>query len=279
MIQYNHSLSDEYINSILNTRGRFGGPENEYSETHHIIPVCLGGPTVEENLIDLYGREHYEVHRLLALENPNMGCLVNAWWIMATMKNEHQERYFITAEEYEEARAFYARYQSMAMSGEGNPMYGKNAYEGKSEEEMRIIAEKKSKALKGKKRTDEQKLHYRESKLGDKNPMKQLTGDKHPHYGKKYYQSPDGTDGGYFVEGEQPKGWIHKMNYNLTTPRTGENNPAYGRHWYHDGIVKIYTYECPEGFVAEFKKSLPSIKLKDLDEYLKSKVKEEAVDI
>jgi len=33
--------------------------------------------------------------------------------------------------------------------------------------------------------------------------------------------------------------------------RTGENNPAYGRHWYNNGIETIYCYEneVPEGYV------------------------------
>ena len=41
----------EFINSILESRGRFacGG---EYYERHHIIPKCIGGTNDEENLID-----------------------------------------------------------------------------------------------------------------------------------------------------------------------------------------------------------------------------------
>ena len=182
MICYNHKLSDEYIQTILATRGRFGIPEGEYKERHHIIPECLGGKTVEDNLIDLYAREHYEVHRLLALENPTMNCLVQAWWLMAFMKNPNQtSRYFITAEEYEEIKVFYSEHQSIRFSGEGNPMYGKNAFANKTPEEMLIIAEKKSKALKGKKRTAETRHNLSLSKLGDKNPMKGLTGAKHPN--------------------------------------------------------------------------------------------------
>lgn len=182
MRNYNHTLHDEFINSILNTRGRFGIPEGEYKETHHIIPECLGGKTEEGNLIDLYAREHYEAHRLLAIENPTIDCLVQAWWMMAFMKNKNQsERYFLTAEEYEEVKIFYAKHQSEKFSGEGNPMYGKNAFANKTPEEMAIIAAKKSKALKGKKRTAETRYNLHLSKLGDKNPMKGLTGAKHPN--------------------------------------------------------------------------------------------------
>ena len=38
---------NEFIQNILNTRGRFGIPEGEYKERHHIIPECNGGQTEE----------------------------------------------------------------------------------------------------------------------------------------------------------------------------------------------------------------------------------------
>ena len=96
-------MYDEFINNILETRGRHGCGD-EYFETHHIIPKCLDGTNDEENLIDLFAREHFEAHRLLALENPNNEKLTYAWWMMATIKNEYQERCRINAEEYEEAK-------------------------------------------------------------------------------------------------------------------------------------------------------------------------------
>lgn len=43
MIEYNHKLHDEFIQNILDTRGRFN--VDCYSERHHIIPECCGGPT------------------------------------------------------------------------------------------------------------------------------------------------------------------------------------------------------------------------------------------
>lgn len=68
----------EFIQNILNTRGRFACGD-EYHEQHHIVPRCMNGTNDEENLIDLYAREHYEAHRLLALENPENEKLVYAW--------------------------------------------------------------------------------------------------------------------------------------------------------------------------------------------------------
>lgn len=40
----------------------------------------------EDNLIDLFAREHYEAHRLLVLENPNNHKLAYAWSMMARAK-------------------------------------------------------------------------------------------------------------------------------------------------------------------------------------------------
>ena len=149
----------------------------------------------------------------------------------------------------DEEKAEIRKCLSIAMSGENNPMFGKNAYAGKTDEELKLISEKKSKSLTGKKRNDEQKKHYSESKMGDKNPMKKQTGDKHPNHGKKCYTSPDGSDSRYYVPGEEPDGWEQKMHYNLTVSRHGEHNAAFGRHWYNNGERNVYEYECPEGYI------------------------------
>ena len=122
---------EEFINNILETRGRNGCGE-EYHETHHIVPKCMGGSNDEDNLIDLFAREHFEAHRLLALENPENKKLVYAWNRMCNSKNGDYE---ISAEEYEEARKAH----SNAISGENNPWYGKHL----SEETRKKLSESK----------------------------------------------------------------------------------------------------------------------------------------
>lgn len=94
---------NEFINNILETRGRNGCGE-EYHEQHHIVPKCMGGSNDKDNLIDLFAREHFEAHRLLALENPENEKLTYAWGCMAFVKRKDTDRYEVTAEEYEEAR-------------------------------------------------------------------------------------------------------------------------------------------------------------------------------
>ena len=93
----------EFIDNILETRGRHGCGE-KYHETHHIIPKCMGGTNDADNLVDLFAREHFEAHRLLALENPENEKLVYAWSCMVFVKKKGTDRYEVTAEEYEEAR-------------------------------------------------------------------------------------------------------------------------------------------------------------------------------
>lgn len=128
----------EFIQNILNTRGRFSCGD-EYHERHHVIPKCLGGNNNEDNLIDLYAKEHYEAHKLLALENPNNYKLQYAWISMGFLKSATtKERYLITADEYEILKKLSSKLASIRMTGEGNPMYGKTL----SEETKRKIGEK-----------------------------------------------------------------------------------------------------------------------------------------
>lgn len=116
----------EYIQNILDSRGRFNAPENEYKERHHIIPKCMDGTNDKSNLIDLFAREHYEAHRLLALENPENQSLQYAWLSMGFLTPPHtQGRYKVTAEEYEQLKLLDSQLASIRMTGSGNPMYGK----------------------------------------------------------------------------------------------------------------------------------------------------------
>lgn len=91
---------NEFIQNILNTRGRHG-IENEYYERHHILARCCGGTDEENNLIDLFAEEHYIAHKLLAEENPNTIGLQQAFACMSFMKKDH---YKVTCEEYAAAR-------------------------------------------------------------------------------------------------------------------------------------------------------------------------------
>lgn len=51
---------------------------NDYTERHHIIPLCLGGTNQSENLVNLTPEEHYLAHQLLIKIYPNHKGLVYA---------------------------------------------------------------------------------------------------------------------------------------------------------------------------------------------------------
>ena len=113
-----------FIDNILQTHGRFNCGD-EYHERHHIVPKCLGGVNDENNLIDLFAREHFEAHRLLAMENPCNSGLQYAWWNMCQIQgNDRQERYIPTAEEFEQDREICSKLSSERNSGENHPMFG-----------------------------------------------------------------------------------------------------------------------------------------------------------
>jgi hypothetical protein len=135
---------EEFINCILETRGRFHCGDGYY-EVHHIIPKCMGGTDEDTNLIELFAKEHFIAHKLLAQENPENEKIVYAYTMMAFAKNEKQERYELTPEEYEEAKVIFAKTKSENMMGENNPWYGKCF-------------------------SEEAKRKIRESKIGDRNP-------------------------------------------------------------------------------------------------------------
>ena len=57
------------------------------------------------NLIDLYAREHFVAHKLLALKFPENKKLVYAWWCMSNgFEAKTQNHYELTPEEYEEVK-------------------------------------------------------------------------------------------------------------------------------------------------------------------------------
>lgn len=124
----------EFIDSILNTRGRFSCGE-EYHERHHIIPRCMNGSNDDSNLIDLFAREHFVAHKLLALENPDNRKLQLAYICMSFVKNDREHRYQLNEEEYEEARIAC----SIAIRGENNPFYGNHSQAGKNHPRARPV--------------------------------------------------------------------------------------------------------------------------------------------
>lgn len=178
---------NEFINNIINTRGRFACGD-EYHERHHIIPRCCGGTDSDDNLIDLFAREHFEAHRLLAIENPTNHQLAYAFGCMAFVSREDIPRYKVSAEEYEEARKLFAKASSERQKG-------------------KILSEEHR--LKIQQRVLENppmlgKHHTAESKRKMKEHKPDQSGSKNPNYGNK---------------------WSDEQKASLSSKRIGSNNP------------------------------------------------------
>lgn len=254
----------KFINNILETRGRFACGE-EYHERHHILPKCLGGNNDEENLIDLFAREHFEAHRLLALENPDNAKLNYAWTMMAWIKTDHQHRYQVTPEEYEEAKKELSK---LNRSKKGTPLGPM------SDEHKRKISE----SNKGKVFSEETR-----KKLGDahRNPSEEtrkkmrenhadVSGENHPMFGRKHSLETRRKISESLKGNPSPMKGKHlsddtkkKISQARIGKYTGEKNPNYGNHKlkgkyvgknsFNYGTGKAVVQLTKEGnFVAEY---------------------------
>jgi hypothetical protein len=122
-----------------------------YTETHHIIPKCVGGTNDKYNLVKLTAREHFICHLLLCEIYSKNTKLRFALWNMCNVKRKYQNRYKVSSRLYNFIREEYSK----NVSGNNNPRFGK-------------------------KLTDEQKNHISLSRIG------KYGGEKNSFYGKKH---------------------------------------------------------------------------------------------
>ena len=74
--------------------------KENYYESHHIIPKCMGGKDTPDNLVKLTAKEHFICHQLLCEIHPKHGKLRYALWMM-TVKGKNQKRdYRISSRQY-----------------------------------------------------------------------------------------------------------------------------------------------------------------------------------
>lgn len=205
----------DFINDIINIRGRHGCGK-EYHERHHIVPKCIGGTNEKENLVDLYAKEHFIAHKLLAKENPDNMGLQRAWFLMSYISREDIKRYKCTQEEYEEARIAFSNSQK----GEKNFMYGKTGYNyGKhlSEETKKKISESR----KGFKMSKETRQKISQANMGEKNPM------YNKHHTKETCKIMSEKKIGLY-DGENNPNWgkhhTEEAKKRMAQAKTGKNN-------------------------------------------------------
>jgi hypothetical protein len=99
-----------------------------YIEKHHIVPKCIGGLDVKENIVELTAREHFFCHRLLCEMYPKEPKLWYALWLMAIGKRKWIEStpYNISSKEYERIRVdFIKRVKGKPISTQHKTQIGK----------------------------------------------------------------------------------------------------------------------------------------------------------
>lgn len=81
-----------------------------YTETHHIIPRCMGGHNKKENLVELTAREHFIAHLLLVKIHPTVSGLiyaVNMMTLNCTPERNNNRMYGWLKERYHQVRLGY----------------------------------------------------------------------------------------------------------------------------------------------------------------------------
>jgi hypothetical protein len=136
-----------------------------YKEKHHIIPKCLGGTNDKENLVELTAREHFLCHWLLYRIYPNNKKLLYSFWLMSTRKG----RKLTSSRAYQEAKVVFS--ESLKGKKQSKETCEKRSLAMKGKKRgpnVKISLAKKGKLppVAGKKYSDESKEKQRQAKLG-----------------------------------------------------------------------------------------------------------------
>ena len=279
----------EFIDNIIQTRGQWNIPNDEYFEAHHIIPKCMGGegnaragrkPTKHPNIVWLYAHEHFIAHKLLAEENPSNKSLVLAWSMMAFPKGKTKRDNSLSPEEYEELR----KLQSLAISGKNNPMHGRIPWnKGKtgvySEETLAKISTSRS-HIRGYKLSEETRKRMSvavrsrapETFVASHKGEHCYTNGVHNKYLSDDEEIPDGYHRGmtHFCDNSSyKKVWTDEKKKEWSEKFSGEKNPNYGNGEKISGskngrAIYIYTFEgvdygCRDDLMMVLKERYPKI--------------------
>lgn len=95
----NNKYTNCYISLIAQAQAR-ELPDGTYTEKHHIIPRCMGGSDMSDNLVRLTAKEHYIGHLLLTkmTEGVYQRKMVFALWRM--MHDSNNQRYVVSGTQY-----------------------------------------------------------------------------------------------------------------------------------------------------------------------------------
>lgn len=134
--------------------------QSVYTEKHHIIPKCMGGPDTPDNLVRLTAKEHFIAHLLLSkmTEGIYQRKMSFALWRMTQDNPRRNSRYKVTSTQYENIKKLMAQAASEHNKGR-RP----------SEDEKQRIREglaRSSHKRKGIKRSEEFKQKLSKSRTG-----------------------------------------------------------------------------------------------------------------
>ena len=201
----------------------------------------------------MYPSEHYEAHRLLALENPNNRDLVYAWRCLSVMQKQKEE-IFITAEEYEKLMNTYNKYNSESKKGDKCYLYGKPGLRlgatHTEEAKMRMSASHRKRYASG---------DIPWNKGLDKSDPRVAQSAKTFSDNCKAGMYPNiyGRNGGMKGKNhsEETKKKMSEVHLGVPKPPFSEEHKKHlsdvGKEllWYTDGLHETRAKECPEGWV------------------------------
>jgi len=142
-----------------------------YTESHHILPKCLGGNNKKENLVKLTAKEHWIIHQILCIIHPKNYSLLKALECMMRKSDNQLRNYVISGRQYQRIKKESAKLHSERLTGRKRKPFTE-------EHKKNISNSKKGKSIwrEGRKFTEEHKKNIGLSSKGrisgDKNPMK-----------------------------------------------------------------------------------------------------------
>ena len=190
-----------------------------YCEYHHIKMRSLY-PELEHdpnNIVALTAREHFIAHRLLAKwyqseygnNDRHYNAAVAAVWKFVICKDIK-----VTARTYEKLKLEFSKTHSADISGCNNPMYGKNAEDFMSKDAI---------ALK--------RARQKANAKGGEN-VRKIANDP--------------------IKGKQWRDKIRKAHIGMKLSEQHKKNigkASVGKHWWNNGTVEVFQFDCPIGFV------------------------------
>lgn len=207
---------------------------SEYTESHHIIPKCMGGADDASNLVDLTPKEHYVVHHLLTKIHPHEARLRVAFAMMCYTRDV-----YVPPRVYESARRAHSDWMSSRVVTEKTRRKMSESAKARCTPEWRAKHSKAvSAAISGEKNPFYGKAHSEESKrkMSEATVGKQA-GEKNPFYGKTHSEESKRKISEAHVGKRISQNQKDKLSACMKTLK-----------WFNNGAINKRCKECPDGF-------------------------------